>query len=183
MAYESSIPFADIRDFREAEINGIPALFTMSRLDSETLPADFHSCEVMGGRGSDFQWLVPLALANFTGTFVSRQPLLREGQAYAEIRRYGIMTRRQSTNGLKTTTITLKHYATKIQTEGQLYLQRLFYPACGFRQGGRTSCFRTMRNGSECYSNDSRRRIRGRLAFRQTSPACNPGSNRSSGDP
>ena len=81
MAYESSIPFADIRDFREAEINGISALF---------LPADFHSCEVMGGRGSDFQWLVPLALANFTGTFVSRQPLLREGQAYAEIRRYGI---------------------------------------------------------------------------------------------
>ena len=71
MAYESSIPFADIRDFREAEINGISALFTMCRLDSETLPADFHSCEVMGGRGSDFQWL-------------------REGQAYAEIRRYGI---------------------------------------------------------------------------------------------
>ena len=33
-----------------------------------------------------FRWL----LANFTGTFVSRQPLLREGQAYAEIRRYGI---------------------------------------------------------------------------------------------
>ena len=65
MAYESSIPFADIRDFREAEINGISALFTMCRL-------------------------VPLALANFTGTFVSRQPLLREGQAYAEIRRYGI---------------------------------------------------------------------------------------------
>ena len=62
MAYESSIPFADIRDFREAEINGISALFTMCRLDSETLP----------------------------GTFVSRQPLLREGQAYAEIRRYGI---------------------------------------------------------------------------------------------
>ena len=83
MAYESSIPFADIRDFREAAINGISALFTMCRLD-------FHSCEVMGGRGSDFQWLVPLALANFTGTFVSRQPLLREGQAYAEIRRYGI---------------------------------------------------------------------------------------------
>ena len=27
MAYESSIPFADIRDFREAGINGIPALF------------------------------------------------------------------------------------------------------------------------------------------------------------
>ena len=70
MAYESSIPFADIRDFRAAEINGIPALFPTSRLD--------------------FQWLVPLALANFSGTFVSRQPLLREGQAYAEIRRYGI---------------------------------------------------------------------------------------------
>ena len=90
MAYESSIPFADIRDFRAAEINGIPALFTMSRLDSETLSANFHSCEVMGGRGSDFQWLVPLALVNVPGTFVSRQPLLREGQAYAEIRRYGL---------------------------------------------------------------------------------------------
>ena len=59
-------------------------------ISCKPFPADFHSCEVMGGRGSDFQWLVPLALANFTGTFVSRQPLLREGQAYAEIRRYGI---------------------------------------------------------------------------------------------
>ena len=39
------------------------------------------------------------------------------------------MTRRQSTNGLKT--ITLKHYATKIQTEGLLYLPRGFYPASG----------------------------------------------------
>ena len=138
-------------------------------------PADFHSCEVMGGRGSDFQWLVPLALANFTGTFVSRQPLSGKDRRTLKYAGTASMTRRQSTNGLKTTTITLKHYATKIQTEGQLYLQRLFYPACGFRQGGRTSCFRTMRNGSECDSNDSRRRIRGRLAFRQTSPACNPG--------
>ena len=85
MAYESSISFAAIKDFRNAEINGIPALFTMCRIDSETLPTGFHSCEVMGGRGS-----VPLALANFTGTFVTRQPLLREGQAYAEIRRYGV---------------------------------------------------------------------------------------------
>ena len=32
--------------------------------------------------------------------------------------------RRQSTNGLKTTTLTLKHYGTKIQTEGLLYLPR-----------------------------------------------------------
>ena len=90
MTYESSTPFAVIRDFRDAEINGIPALFTMCRIDSETLPTGFHSYEVMGGRGSDFQWLVPLALANFTGTFVTRQPLLREGQAYAEIHRYGV---------------------------------------------------------------------------------------------
>ena len=44
----------------------------------------------MGGRGSDFPWLVLLALANFTGTFLSRQPLLQEGQAYVEIHRYGI---------------------------------------------------------------------------------------------
>ena len=49
MAYESSISFAAIKDFRNAEINGIPALFTMCRIDSETLPTGFHSCEVMGG--------------------------------------------------------------------------------------------------------------------------------------
>ena len=90
MAYESSIPFAAIKDFCDAEINGISALFTMCHIDSETLPTGFHSYEVMGGRGSDFQWLVPLPLANFTGTFVTRQPLLREGQIYVEIRRYGI---------------------------------------------------------------------------------------------
>ena len=90
MAYESSIPFADIRDFREAGINCIPAIFTMYRLHSESLQAESNSCEKKGGRGGDFQWLVPLAFAIITGTFVSRQPLLREGQAYAEIRRYGI---------------------------------------------------------------------------------------------
>ncbi len=90
MAYASSIPFEEIREFRDAEINGFPGLFTMYRLDPETLPADFHSCEVMGGRGTDFLWLVPLAPVNFTGTFGSRQPLLREGQAYAEIHRYGV---------------------------------------------------------------------------------------------
>ena len=39
--------------------------------------------------------------------------------------------RRLSTNGLKT--ITFKYYATKIQTEGQLYLPRVLYPACGFQ--------------------------------------------------
>ena len=114
MAYESSIPFADIRDFREAGINGIPALFTMYRLDSESLPADSYSCEVMGGRGGDFQWLVPLALANFTGK--DRHTPKYAGTAST--------MRRQSTNGLKTTTLTLKHYATKIQTEGLLYLPR-----------------------------------------------------------
>lgn len=61
MAYESSISFAAIKDFRDAEINGIPALFTMCRLDSKTLPAGFHSCEVMGGRAVIFsgscRWL------------------------------------------------------------------------------------------------------------------------------
>ena len=98
MTYESSIPFATIKDFRDAEINGIPALFTMCRLDSETLPTGFHSCEVMGGRGSDFQWLVPLALANFTETFASRQFLLREEQAYADT---ASSTRPLSTNSLK----------------------------------------------------------------------------------
>ena len=82
MAYESSIPFADIRDFRAAEINGIPALFTTSRLDSETLPADFHSCEVMGGGGSDFQWLVPLAIAIFTGTFIPAASALEKTLLY-----------------------------------------------------------------------------------------------------
>ena len=39
-------------------------------------------------------------------------------------------------------TLNHHHYAPKIQTEGQLYLQRLFYPVCGFRKGGRTSRFR-----------------------------------------
>ena len=64
MAYESSIPFADIRDFREAGINGIPALFTMYRLDSESLPADSYSCEVMGCRETN----VPVKFAKASGT-------------------------------------------------------------------------------------------------------------------
>ena len=82
MAYASSLPFGEIRDFRDAEINGIPALFTMYRLDPETLPADFHSCEVMGGRGSDFQWLVPLAIAIFTGTFIPAASALEKTLLY-----------------------------------------------------------------------------------------------------
>ena len=41
MAYASSLPFGEIRDFRDAEINGIPALFTMYRLDPETFAQIF----------------------------------------------------------------------------------------------------------------------------------------------
>ena len=81
----SDIAGQEARDAARAEIPEEAVSYTHL-----TLPADFHSCEVMGGRDRDFQWLVPLALANFTGTFVSRQPLLQAGQAYAEIRRYGI---------------------------------------------------------------------------------------------
>lgn len=110
MAYASSLPFGEIRDFRDAEINGIPALFTMYRLDPGTLPADFHSCEVMGGRGSDFQWLVPLALTNFTGTFVTRQPCSGKDRHMPKYAGTASSTQPLSTNGLKI--ILLCYYAT-----------------------------------------------------------------------
>ena len=54
MAYESSIPFSAIRDFRDAEINGIPALFTMTRPDPETLPAEISLVRGYGRPGQRF---------------------------------------------------------------------------------------------------------------------------------
>lgn len=90
MAFESSTPFAEIKDFREAEINGIPALYTICRIDADTLPEGIYACEISGGRGTDFLWIVPQALVNFTGTIISRQPLLRGRKTFMEIRNYGI---------------------------------------------------------------------------------------------
>ena len=64
--------------------------------------------------------------------FVSRQPLFREGAGRTPKYAGTASTmRRLSTNGLKT--ITFKYYATKIQTEGQLYLPRVLYPRAAFK--------------------------------------------------
>lgn len=52
MAYASSIPFADIRDFRDAEINSIPALFAMYRPDFKILLAAHCDAE---DRSSDIR--------------------------------------------------------------------------------------------------------------------------------
>lgn len=54
MAYESYVPFSAIRDFRDAEINGIPALFTMTRPDPETLPAEISLVRGYGRPGQRF---------------------------------------------------------------------------------------------------------------------------------
>ena len=54
MAYASSLPFGEIRDFRDAEINGIPALFTMTRPDPETLPAEISLVRGYGRPGQRF---------------------------------------------------------------------------------------------------------------------------------
>lgn len=90
MALAAFTPFPEIKDLREAEINGIPTLFTMYRIAPETRPKGLYVCEIMGGKRTDFLWLVPLALVNFTGTVIIRQPLIRKEQPYVAITRYGI---------------------------------------------------------------------------------------------
>ena len=88
-------PLAEIGDFRDAEINGVPALFTASRVDPITLPDGTYCYDIMGGRSSSFLNVVSLAPVYFTGAyspgeFVTCQPLLRGWQTFVEIRNYGI---------------------------------------------------------------------------------------------
>lgn len=83
-------PFAEIGDFRDAEINGVPALFTASRVDPITLPDGTYCYDIMGGRSSSFLNVVSLAPVYFTGAIVTLQPLLRGWQTFVEIRNYGI---------------------------------------------------------------------------------------------
>ena len=81
---------AEIGDFRDAEINGVPALFTACRVDPITLPDGTYCYDIMGGRSSSFLNVVSLAPVYFTGAIVTLQPLLRGWQTFVEIRNYGI---------------------------------------------------------------------------------------------
>ena len=83
-------PLAEIGDFRDAEINGVPALFTASRVDPITRPDGTYCYDIMGGRSSSFLNVVSLAPVYFTGAIVTLQPLLRGWQTFVEIRNYGI---------------------------------------------------------------------------------------------
>lgn len=83
-------PLAEIGDFRDAEINGVPALFTACRVDPITLPDGTYCYDIMGGRSSSFLNVVSLAPVYFTGAIVTLQPLLRGWQTFVEIRNYGI---------------------------------------------------------------------------------------------
>lgn len=86
------IDFYEVDDFREAEINGTPALFTEYRIDRNTLPQGVYCYEIRAsdsGR-SDFSTIENHVRVNFTGSVITHRPVPMHGGDFSEIYRYGL---------------------------------------------------------------------------------------------
>lgn len=86
------IDFNEVDDFREAEINDIPALFTEYRIDRNTLPQGVYCYEIRASDNgsSDFCTIEHHVRVNFTGSVITRRPIPMYGGDFSEIYRYGL---------------------------------------------------------------------------------------------
>lgn len=85
------ILFSEIYDFREAEFNDIPALFTDLRIDRDTLPEGTYAYNIRGGDETDFCTIEPYVTVNHTGTIITRQPIPMGEEDFVEIGDFGLM--------------------------------------------------------------------------------------------
>lgn len=84
-------PITEIEEFREAQIDGICALYTEDRIDRASVPNGLFAYDL---RGSDdgnepFSTVEHRVLANFSGSVVTKQELPMTEGAYAEIEEFG----------------------------------------------------------------------------------------------
>lgn len=86
------IDFNKVDDFREAEINGIPALFTECCIDRNTLPQGVYCYEIRASDNgsSDFSTIEHHVRVNFTGSVITRRLVPMPGGDFSEIYSYGI---------------------------------------------------------------------------------------------
>lgn len=86
-----SKPINEIEEFREAQIDGICALYTEERIDRASVPEGLFVYDL---RGSDdgnepFTTVERRVHANFTGCVVTKQELPMTEGDYAEIEEFG----------------------------------------------------------------------------------------------
>ena len=86
------IDFYEVSDFREAEINDIPALFTEYRINHNTLPRGVYCYEIRASDSgcSDFSTIENRVRVNFTGSIITHRPVPMHGGDFSEIYRYGL---------------------------------------------------------------------------------------------
>ncbi len=75
-------------EYDSIELFGIPALFTNSRLDRDTIPSGWYCYDIRGSDNDpgELSTLEPFVLVNHAGSILSLQPIpYPEGQTYANI--------------------------------------------------------------------------------------------------
>lgn len=84
-------PITEIEEFREAQIDGISALYTDERIDRSSVPEGLFVYEL---RSSDdgveyFATVELLVHANFSGSIITKQEIPMTGGDYADIDEFG----------------------------------------------------------------------------------------------
>lgn len=84
-------PITEIEEFREAQIDGISALYTEDWIDRASVPEGLFVYDLRGSDDGDepFATVEPRVFANFSGSVVTKQELPMTEGAYAEIEEFG----------------------------------------------------------------------------------------------
>lgn len=77
----------EISDFRRAEINGISALYTDTRIDRNSLPQDVfvYDMRCSDDGDEDFCTVEPIVTVNYSGTVVTKHEIPMNAEGYADI--------------------------------------------------------------------------------------------------
>lgn len=81
----------EITDFASAQINGISALYTDSRINRNSLPQGVFAYEMRHSDDGDepFAAVEPIVVVNFSGTVLTKQEIPMNTVGYADIWEFG----------------------------------------------------------------------------------------------
>lgn len=94
------LPFSEVTDFEPAEIEVqenkyIFGIFTINRVDRETLPEGLYRYDIRGGGEAPYETVEPYVGADHMGAFITKEeiPMLikNENDEYSDIISFGVI--------------------------------------------------------------------------------------------
>lgn len=81
----------NVEEFRNAQINGISALFTDDRVDRASIPDGLFAYDMRSDNenGNPFSTVEPRVIADFSGTVITKQEMPMNNEGYTNIWEFG----------------------------------------------------------------------------------------------